>query len=297
MQLRAPWHDYTGRCIYMVTLAKAPEAPCFGMVAGDYRIAPGSPGCAFVSTYPTGSAIKNALRSFFSEENGVRLLQYAIMPDHLHLLLFVERQMEETLGNLIARLKVEINNSAGFDRIFDKGFNDQILKPTRSLNDIYTYLRENPQRLAIRFAHPEFFSRVHSLEIGGRHYQAYGNFQLLSNPFKAQVVIHRSDTQEVLARNRAAWLYTAANGGVLVSPFISQTEKALRTEAESLNGKFIVITHTPMPERWKPSAHDFELCSKGRLLLLLPAVLPAKGLTRAVCMAMNEAAREVAQQS
>ena len=51
---------------------------------------------------------------------------------------------------------------------------------------------------------------------------------LLDNPFKEQVVVHRADSPEVRESNRRRWLYTAANGGVLVSPFISPDERGIR---------------------------------------------------------------------
>lgn len=47
--LRAPWHDYTSRCIYMITLNKSPFVEDFGMFAGDYRIPVGQYGSSFVS--------------------------------------------------------------------------------------------------------------------------------------------------------------------------------------------------------------------------------------------------------
>ena len=45
-------------------------------------------------------------------------------------------------------------------------------------------------------------------------------------------------------------------------------EKAIRVEAEVLGARHILITHTPMPDRYKPAAHDFDLCAAGRLLIL-----------------------------
>ena len=81
------------------------------------------------------------------------------------------------------------------------------------------------------------------------------------------------------------WLYTAANGGILVSPFISQTEKAIRAEAEEAGGRFILVTNEPMGERYKPTGREFSLCEAGRLLIVsanLPGVL-----SRNNCLAMN----------
>lgn len=210
------------------------------------------------------------------------------MPDHLHILLFVEYPTEDTLGKIIARFKIEVNKAAGTTGVFAKGFNDQILKSSRSLAVLYRYLRENARRLAVRRARPEFFRRVNALEIGGKTFQAYGNFQLLDCPFKEQVIVHRADSSETRQKNREQWLYTAANGGVLVSPFISPAEKEIRKEAEEAGGRFILIINEPMGERYKPAGREFELCEAGRLLIV-SANLPGE-LSRKNCLTMNELA-------
>lgn len=290
--LRAPWHDYTQRCIYMITLNKNPLMENFGILQGDYRIPTGQKGGAFISSTALGKAIKNTLRRFNSTEPNVRVLQYALMPDHLHILLFVEYPTEDTLGKIIARFKIEVNKAAGTTGVFAKGFNDQILKSSRSLAVLYRYLRENARRLAVRRARPEFFRRVNALEIGGRTFQAYGNFQLLDCPFKEQVIVHRADSSETRQKNREQWLYTAANSGVLVSPFISPAEKEIRKEAEEAGGRFILIISEPMGERYKPAGQDFELCEAGRLLII-SANLPGE-LSRKNCLAMNEVAERFA---
>lgn len=289
--LRAPWHDYTQRCIYMITLNKNPLMENFGILQGDYRIQTGQKGAAFISSTALGKAIKNTLRRFNLTEPNVRVLQYALMPDHLHILLFVEYPTEDTLGKIIARFKIEVNKAAGITGVFAKGFNDQILKSSRSLAVLYRYLRENARRLAVRRARPEFFRRVNALEIGGKTFQAYGNFQLLDCPFKEQVIVHRADSSETRQKNREQWLYTAANGGVLVSPFISPAEKEIRKEAEEAEGRFILIISEPMRERYKPAGRDFELCEAGRLLIV-SANLPGD-LSRQTCLTMNTLAQTI----
>lgn len=199
-------------------------------------------------------------------EPKIKILQYAIMPDHLHILLFVESKTEEPLGRIIAKFKVAVNKASGVDGVFSKGFNDQILKGTRSLDVLYRYIRENVRRLAVRRTHPEFFRRVNELRIGEQTYQAYGNFQLLDCPFKEQVIVHRSDSPEKRRRNREQWLYTASNGGVLVSPFISQAEKAIRVEAEKTVSRFIVITNELMGERLL-KIREVRGCGRGSMRL------------------------------
>ena len=97
------------------------------------------------------------------------------------------------------------------------------------------------------------------------------------------------------AANRDRWLYSAANGGVLVSPFISKREKEIRTAAEQAGGRLILITPDAFGERFKPAAHDFNLCSEGRMLMVSLGLPASPAVTRDVCLSMNAVASGVAE--
>lgn len=266
----------------------------FGSLAGDWRLPKGSKGRSYIKASPLGSIIKTCLKDIGSIHPALRIYQYALMPDHLHLLLSVEDELDEVVGRKLADFKVMVNNRSNLESVFERGFNDQILTTSRNLDVIYNYLRENPFRLAVRFAKPDYFSRVNNIQIGNRLYSTYGNFQLLKNPFKDQVVVHRADSSEKKNEDRARWLHTGANGGILVSPFISPAEKAIRSEAETLGAKIILITHEAFPERFKPSARDFALSEEGRLLIISLGLPPETELTRAHCLQMNALAKTIA---
>lgn len=292
---RAKWHDYKSRCIYLITLMKGEGVPEFGFLAGDCSIKWGNPGCAFIRSLDVGDAIKRALREIPNMEPAIRVLQYALMPDHLHIVIFVDREMDEILGRKLAAFKVMVNKFAGIDGVFDKGFDDQILRHDRKLDVIYDYLRQNAHRLAVRRRYPQYFRRVNNLRICGRHYQAYGNLLLLRNPFMEAVIVHRRYGEEERARLREEWMHTACNGGVLISAFVSPVEKEIRREAEAEGARVILITDRPFGERGKPAKSDFEKCEEGNLLILIPMDedFPRDNYRR-TCLAMNERAEEIA---
>ncbi len=208
---RASWHDYTSRCIYHITLLKHPDAPFFGSLAGDYQMPIGTPGSSYIISSDTGKAIKQSLREISVIHPSLRILQYALMPDHLHLILYVEEEMDEIIGRKIAAFKVLVNKRSELSQVFERGFNDQILTKSRKLDIIYNYLRANPYRLAVRQANPDFFTRHNNLMIGETPCQLYGNIHLLDNPFKEQVIVHRADNDEIYSANKDRWLYTAGN--------------------------------------------------------------------------------------
>ena len=225
------------------------------------------------------------------------------MPDHVHILLRVLHRSEMHLGFYITKLKGKIREEYcqlkereyTSDEIFKPNYCDKPLTRRRSLDGLFRYIRLNPHRLAMRRQYPEFFQCVRRLKIGEQEYEAYGNLFLFRNPDKSAVKISRSFTEEEKAKKKADWLEDVATGTVLVSSFISKEEKAIRAEAEALGALIILITHEAFPERFKPSAHDFALCSSGRLLIISLG-LPAKtDLTRNICQRMNALAEEVAK--
>lgn len=290
--VRAKWHDYSGRAIYHLTLMKSADAGDFGTLAGSLER-------PFIAASAIGTAIKQALRELPEIHPSLHLYQYALMPDHLHLLLAVDGPLDDILGRKLATFKVRVNKLSGIEQVFANGFNDQILKPGRSLDAIYRYLRGNPYKLAVRRAHPEYFRRINRIRIADTEYAAYGNIQLLDNPFKEQVIVHRADSAITHADNEQRWLHSAANGGVLVSPFISSREKEIRRKAEEVGGRIILIQNLGFGERGKPGAHDFDQCAKGELLILTPtgANLLSEELNRACCLAMNACAETLAAAS
>lgn len=282
-------HDYKSRCIYHITLKKIAEAPPFSYLSSgvaDYCLV----------RNPIGSIIEKHIRRLPELNPSLRPLQYCVMPDHVHLLLFVVSPIDLPVGSYIGKLKNSILQeyrliSESETLIFENDFYDCILHRGRSLDTLYKYIRDNPRRLAVRRAHPEFFHRVNELKIGGQTYQAYGNFQLLDNPFKEQVIVHRADTPEIRRHNRESWLHTAANGGVLVSPFISPDEKVIRAEAEESGGRIILIINRPIDSRYKPIGHDFDLCESGRLLIISANL--DDNLNRSACLTMNSLAEKI----
>ena len=295
-------HDYYGAGIYHIILKKREGAPVFSKIVGDARIAPGSPGCADAEWSLLGKIIANSLYRFHYRFRIIDIYSYCVMPDHVHILLRKSKKDEHHLGYFISHLKgliakeygKKIREELSSDSIFQENYTDKIIFPWRSLDEIRTYIRENPHRLAMRQQYPEFFRRVRRLRIGERDYEAYGNLFLIRNPEKEAVKISRKFSDEERKTRREFWLEGAEDGSVLVSPFISPAEKAIRQEIEALGAPVILIVHEIFGERFKPSAHDFELCSKGRLLIISLGEPKKTELTRELCLRMNALAEEIA---
>lgn len=298
---RRKGHDYYGKGIYHITINKATGAPYYGELKGDPRIAPGNPGCATVERGALGSIIARHIRELPMRYPFFQLYQYVVMPDHIHILINKKERTEhhlcEYLGQFKGRITKEWRNLCGDAEVeaFEEGLNDRYLHQGRKLDTVFSYIRENPHRLAMRKLRPEFFRKRRNLEICGERVVAYGNLFLLRNPWISQVVVHRADTPEQLTDKLEDWIENAVNEGAVVSPFISKAEKDARRAIEDAGGNIILIQHEAIGERWKPAERDFNLCCEGRLLILSLEQKIDEKLSRRECMRMNALAAKMVE--
>lgn len=295
-------HDYHNPFIYHIILKKRKGCEAFGHVTGNAAIAYGNPGCAAIVESPLGSIVAKTVLRLPYDHPVLKLHQFCVMPDHLHMILQVLYRTEQHLDYYIDFLKNKIakrysaltGRQVNANDIFEEGYCDKPLYDDRSLDSWYRYIRENPHRLAMRMQYPQFFRRARNLRIGEHDCQAYGNLFLLRNPDKEAVKVSRKHSEEEKQTRKKLWIEGASMGTVSVSPFISPAEKIIRTEIEALGANIILITHEAFPERFKPAKHDFDLCSAGHLLIISLGLPQGTPLTRSICLMMNALAEEIA---
>ena len=295
-------HDYTQPCTYHIILKKAPDCKPFGNVAGDPRIRPGEIGCARIDKGRLGNVIEREIFKWHEYCPFLKVYQHKVMPDHVHILVRVVEKTEKKFGFYVGQLKKRIKfkwnerEKRVMPPVFEKDFTDKIIYPSRSLEEIITYIRYNPHRLAIRKFYPDYFRRVRNIRIGEELWQAYGNILLIRNPFKEAVIVHRKDMAEGrLPAIMDFHLENIRDGGVAVSAFIAEGEKAIRDAISGAGGRMIHLQSEPFGERFKPERSRFELCSEGRLLILAPMEPLRDTSRRAECLHLNRIAEEIAK--
>lgn len=302
---RAPGLDYKSPGTFMITMLKRPEIkPLAKVIANDGRFK--TSGDAISIYEDLGQVIRFSLEDFFKKNKEIEVWQQIVMPDHIHFLLHIKETLPEHLGKYLARLKIMIRDKAikrniikGMsETIFEEGYNDQFLWNHRNLSALITYIQENPSRYYKKKKTPHFFEQNFNLNIAGEHCRAYGNLDLLKNPFIDDVVYHRSYSPEEFEKFKKRWLYTIYNRGVISGAFIHDKEKEILKEAVSAGGKIILIDYFPEEERWKPYKSRFDYCATGNLLILCPKWLEKykhlKSTSRERCLLMNAFSQRLA---
>ena len=198
----------------------------------------------------------------------------------------------------VMEVAVPVGSSAGIKgSLFEPGYNDKILLKDGQLDNWKRYLDDNPQRLAVKRLHPNFFTVIHKAEVVGRSCQMVGNRFLLDNPQKMAVIVHGAYSDEEYVDWRKKWLTCGEAGGVLVSAAIATREKEVMREAMNRGYSIILLRENGFPPLYKPSGESFEVCSKGRLLQISPWEyhMERKTISREQCLMLNRMAEDIAE--
>lgn len=292
---RAFNHDYFGPFIYHIILKKQKGFESFGKVVGDAKIPFGNPGCAEIEESAIGRIIAKEIIHFPYEYPIIKILQFKVMPDHVHLLLQVlyrsDKHLEYYIQNLLEKIASKFsrikNKEINFLEIFEPGFCDKPLYENRSLDGWYIYIKNNPHRLAMKWQYPRFFQKKRNLKIGDQEFEAYGNLFLFKNPDKVSVKMSNKYSEEIREEKIRTYINLASKGTILISPFIHPDEKIIRKKTEDISGKCILIQLEKFSEKYNPPAHEFKQCSGGNLLIISMGYPVGTPLTKKICNEMN----------
>ncbi len=334
MKRRSPWHDYSRKGTYMLTLVVDGRAPLLGVLKGSVDASREPYDEPRVELSELGSTIRR-------EETGkisrfypwVEVWKVCIMPDHIHMIIRVKEDMPrgKHLGQVVRGFKTGCSRawwrmskgapsgktegtgaaeaagrrvitvpSASPDGLlpvlFERGYNDKILLHEGQLDNWKAYLDDNPRRLLIKRQNPQLFTVLHGMSVANHECQVVGNRFLLDIPDKMAVIVHRRYTDEENARLRKEWLACGERGGVLVSAAISPKEKEVMREAMNCGYRIILLRENGFPKLYKPTGESFDACHEGLLLQISPwdYHMERKTITRTQCMELNAMAEIIA---
>lgn len=162
-----------------------------------------------------------------------------------------------------------------FRPLFARGYNDLILRTYDELAVWKNYLLDNPRRLLMKHARPDWLYPFFGLKLGPFTFNGIGNRSLLT----------------------ARYLAEARQGAVLVSPAISPGEKRVMRAAFNAGLSSIVLMENGFTQLSKPHGEQFNACSSGRLLMLSPWEHhnEKRVITRVQCEQLNQMALAIAQ--
>ena len=113
---------------------------------------------SYIALTPAGEAVKSEFLRIGEHHPEIKPLFIQVMPDHVHFIIHVTKPMARPLGQAIAGFKTGSSKAAiGKGGLWAEGFQDTILFHEGQLDSMFTYLRDNPRRLAVKQLFPELF--------------------------------------------------------------------------------------------------------------------------------------------
>ena len=181
--------------------------------------------------------------------------------------------------------------------LFAKGYNDRILFRQGQLDRWLNYLKDNPRRLLMKREKPELFRVQRGLTYAGMSFSAIGNRFLLERPMKVQVQCSRRITDEELKKKLDECIGLARQGAVMVSPAISQGEKAIMRAVFDEGLPVIYLQENGFTDLAKPGGKRMDACARGQLLILAPWEHHNERITikRGQCLQLNDMAKAICE--
>lgn len=94
-----------------------------------------------------GKLVDNEIQKIETIYDSVTVDKYCIMPDHIHMILLIDTkwrtQFAPTISRVIKQFKGAITKKLGFS-IWQKSFNDEIIRNEKAYIEIWQYIDENP---------------------------------------------------------------------------------------------------------------------------------------------------------
>lgn len=321
------WHwqeqgtAWKGVGIYHVTLVVPSRKPLLGKLV----IPNNNPKQAYVQRTKLGNALVEKLLNHPTYYPEVQIVQYCLMPDHLHVILYVKRPMEQTFNTVVRSLwqaakklgrvydtpsinpesDSGLTNGENTDAPFPIFTERPFVRPMSRRGQLKTmihYVQMNPQRLATKRLMPELFWVQEGIEIAGRMYKGVGNAELLQRAQYMPVHVRRTMVDEAMHGDDKrlrdymnGCVIAAPQGMVMVSPFISEYEKAVMEVLLKEKLPFIYIADNGFRDYYKPSAALFDAVARKQVLILSPWEYDPhkKHVSRTECVAMNKMAEEI----
>lgn len=292
-----PGTAWKGIGIYHVTLTIPSREP----LLGELVIPDNDPIKAYVNESTLGKNLVQCVIHWHEHYPEIRVLQFCLMPDHLHVIVHVQRTMPYGIMTVVRGLwqaAKKISQTPNTIMPFVRP-----LVHNGQLDTMYRYVRMNPIRLATKRLEPGFFCVQPDILIAGRTYNAVGNISLLQYNRYSPVHVRSiwvKDAKEHGDDKRLrdymnGCVLAARQGTVMVSPFISQHEQDVLHILIRENLPVIYIADNGFGRYFKPSDLLFDAVAHGRLLILSPWTYDPdkKRVSRSECIAMNKMAEEI----
>ena len=138
-------YDYSTPGAYFITICTSDRKPILWHTVGADIIRPDE-----LPLSPIGKIVEQAVLQINEHYSSVEIDFFCIMPDHIHLLLCINRRMVSapTISTVVGSLKRWVSRQVGTP-IWQKSFYEHCIRNEKDYGEIWTYIANNPLKYAI----------------------------------------------------------------------------------------------------------------------------------------------------
>ena len=146
-RLRLQNYDYSSNGLYFVTICIKDKKPILSKIVGDdAHIVPKK-----IVLKPYGIVVDKYIRRINDVYDNISVENYIIMPNHIHLLLFIDRYTPNgtmwassptKVETVVRSLKTMVTKEIGFS-MWQRSYNDEIIKNEKHFQSVWNYIEYN----------------------------------------------------------------------------------------------------------------------------------------------------------
>ena len=152
-------YDYSQNGAYFITICVQDRKPILSQIIVGEGLAPPVQGLAppVLKLLPFGECIKEQINNLEIRYENVKIDNYVIMPNHIHILMRIENQTggaspSPTVSDIICAFKslstLECKKLLPIDILFQRSYHDHIIRDDIDYQQIWQYIDENPIKWA-----------------------------------------------------------------------------------------------------------------------------------------------------
>lgn len=287
-------YDYSHGAVMFVTTSTEPRQKVFSRIDGGKVV-------------PTefGHMTLRELAVTTQRVPEVKLSRYVLMPDHVHLLLWITPGLNDglaRLGRFVGGFKRAVRQRwkelGHSDPLWQEGYHDIICLDHDFIEGVKRYIDYNPLKWELMHTVKGLIPIREPLDTAwlpdGTYWKGIGRCDLLdgSRRLCAARISRRVEPEKipaVVGRFRSA----LEKGFCIVSTFLSQGERALYRMLTEAGAEFVHIRGTAIPVVYRPTIYETPLFAAKKLLVIGRQTDEQK-VRRPDCLALNDAIAKMA---
>jgi len=233
---------------------------------------------------PFGMAVSRQVQALPSRVAGLKVCAKQIMPDHIHLVVWLAGEAGSTIRQIGNGLRVGIKRAAielGIWQEADGHILDtpyiRTLAHKGQLRSMIDYVHANPDHAWLRHLNPDLYTIQRDIELADLCFDGMGKDRLLAYPDRQVIALSRSLTPEQIEQEVTRALRHAERGTVTYTAAINDGERAVAKAVREAGFPLVVLLLEGFPPEGSEAARHYRpdgvyrrTCGEGRLMLLAP---------------------------